>query len=299
MSHPNLPEPTSSSDRTPREATRPASPGLGRSALRADCSQCFALCCTALGFRRSADFPVDKPAGTPCLNLADDFSCTIHEALRPRGFRGCTVFDCFGAGQRVSRQVFEGTSWRDAPETSREMFSVFAVVRQLHEMLWLLAEARDRATTVDSADEATDLAELIDRLLVGTRSEILGVDVEELRGRVRLLLTAVSEEARAGYLAGHVDDAAGDLHPAADLVGRDLRSRSLCGADLGGALVIAADLRGCDLTGVDLLGADLRDARVHGADLAGALFLTQAQVAAAQGDAETALPVDLDRPSHW
>jgi uncharacterized protein YjbI with pentapeptide repeats len=270
-----------------------------RRALRADCSSCFALCCTALGFRRSADFPVDKPAGTPCLNLVDDFSCTIHRTLRGRGFRGCTVFDCFGAGQRVSQRLFDGTSWRDAPETSAEMFSVFAVVRQLHEMLWYLAEAEARATAPDSVDEVTGLARRIDRLFDGTPTEVLAVDADGLRAEVRQTLMTISEEARAGYLAGHRDDTAGDLHPGADLVGRDLRARALCGADLRGALVIAADLRGRDLAGVDLLGADLRDARLEGADLTGALFLTQAQVNAARGDAHTTLPGHIARPGHW
>ncbi|WP_442277551.1 hypothetical protein [Terrabacter sp. 2YAF2] len=28
--------------------------------LEADCAQCFGLCCVALPFTRSADFPVDK-----------------------------------------------------------------------------------------------------------------------------------------------------------------------------------------------------------------------------------------------
>ena len=119
-----------------------------RSALRANCADCFALCCTAFGFQRSADFPIDKPAGTPCSNLTDDFSCSIHDSLRPRGFRGCTVFDCFGAGQYVSQTLFGGTSWSERPDTSADMFSTFAVVRQLHEMLWYLVEAAERTTDV-------------------------------------------------------------------------------------------------------------------------------------------------------
>ncbi|MDR3081083.1 MAG: pentapeptide repeat-containing protein, partial [Streptomyces sp.] len=40
-----------------------------RSDLRADCSSCFALCCVALPFAASADFAIDKAAGTPCPNL--------------------------------------------------------------------------------------------------------------------------------------------------------------------------------------------------------------------------------------
>ena len=41
------------------------------------------------------------PAGKPCPNLREDFRCRIHEQLAERGFPGCVVFDCFGAGQRL------------------------------------------------------------------------------------------------------------------------------------------------------------------------------------------------------
>ncbi|POH59586.1 pentapeptide repeat-containing protein [Cryobacterium zongtaii] len=270
-----------------------------RSTLRANCADCFALCCTALGFHRSADFPITKPAGTPCLNLADDFSCSIHHSLRARGFRGCTVFECFGAGQYVSQNLFGGTSWRERPDTSAEMFSTFAVVRQLHEMLWYLAEAAERATSPELSGPVAHLRREIQRALDGDASEILATDVERIRLEVRQTLIDVSEEARGGYAAGAEADLSDDLHPSADLVGGDLRSIRLCGADLRGAYLIAADLRRGDLAGVDLLGADLRDARLEGADLSSALFLTQSQVDAAQGDETTILPAALSRPRHW
>ncbi len=122
--------------------TSDSAPVLDRRSLRPDCTNCFALCCTALAFSRSADFAVDKPAGTPCRNLASDFSCTIHEALLPRGFRGCTVFDCFGAGQHVSQELFGGISWAADPESGKDMFAAFNTTRQLHEMLWYLTEAQ-------------------------------------------------------------------------------------------------------------------------------------------------------------
>ena len=85
-----------------RPGPGPAGPGL---ALRADCAQCVGLCCVAPAFAVSADFAIDKAAGQPCPNLQADFRCGIHAGLRDRGFRGCAVYDCFGAGQRVSRHV--------------------------------------------------------------------------------------------------------------------------------------------------------------------------------------------------
>jgi hypothetical protein len=57
------------------------------------------------------------------------------------GFRGCAVYDCFGAGQHVSQITFGGRDWRQSPDTARQMFDAFAIMRQLHELLWYVAEA--------------------------------------------------------------------------------------------------------------------------------------------------------------
>lgn len=277
----------------------PSSIPLDRSSLRPDCRKCFALCCTAFGFSRTADFAVDKPAGTVCPNLAEDFSCSIHEVLQPRGFRGCTVFDCFGAGQHVSRDVFAGRDWVRFPEHKDGMFGAFKVSRQLHEMLWHLAEAQQRTYDTEAEDQAGMLIRLIQEVLAAEVPVLLGVDLGALHDRVRCLLAGVSAEIRQGYAAAGSDHLDTSLHPEADLAGADLRGRSLYGADLRGSCLIAADLRRADLSGADLLGADLRDARLDAADLSRALYLTQAQVNAARGDRGTQLPRDLQLPDNW
>lgn len=276
----------------------PASPALDRESLRPDCANCFALCCTALGFSRTTDFAIDKPAGTPCQNLASDFSCTIHDSLRPRGFRGCTVFDCFGAGQNVSRNLFQGISWKADTATANTMFLSFKAVRQLHEMLWYLAEATSRTFDPDTSHQANELRMTIENAMAETQ-QVLSLDLGDMHARVRSVLMDVSEEVRSSYLATGDDHLHAALVPGADLMGRKMKSRSLRGADLRGAYLIAADLRDCDFSGADLLGADLRDARLEGADLSRSLYLTQAQLNAAQGDAHTRLPCDVTSPAHW
>lgn len=270
-----------------------------RASLKPDCGNCFALCCTAFGFSRSADFPVDKPAGSPCDNLAPDFSCTIHDTLRPRGFRGCTVFDCFGAGQNVSQGLFSGTSGLESPDTKNEMFAAFGAARQLHEMLWYLAEAQTRTFDPDASHRAAQLRNTIEQAVGGELSDLLSLDVQDLHSQVRSTLIEVSEEVRAAYLAVGDDHLESALKPGADLMGKNLRSRRLCGADLRRAYLIAADLRDSDLSGVDLLGADFRDARLDGADLSKALYVTQPQLNAAQGNHATRIPSDLEVPPHW
>src|SRR6478609_5910254 len=104
-----------------------------RADLRADCSRCAALCCVAPAFARSADFAIDKPSGQPCPKLEDDLRCGIHAELRERGFPGCAVFDCFGAGQQIVQVTFGGQDWRTTPELAGPMFAVLPVMRRLHE----------------------------------------------------------------------------------------------------------------------------------------------------------------------
>ena len=262
-------------------------------ALRADCGSCFGLCCVALPFTASADFAVSKAAGTPCGNLDADFRCGIHAGLRERGFTGCTVFDCFGAGQRVSQVTFGGRDWRSAPETAGAMFAAFPVVRQLHELLWYLGEATARPAARSVLGELRELAGRVEKLAGGAPEELATVDVPALRAEVGELLGRVSELVRA-RVPGRRRDRRG-----ADLAGARLRGADLRGASLRGALLIAADLTRADLRSADLLGTDLRNAALAGADLRDALFLTQAQVNAARGDASTRLPAGLDRPPHW
>jgi uncharacterized protein YjbI with pentapeptide repeats len=262
------------------------------SELRADCGNCFGLCCVALAFTRSADFARDKAAGEPCGHLGADHRCGIHDRLRDRGYAGCTVYDCLGAGQKVSRHTFAGQDWRDAADGGRAMFAVLPVVRQLHELLRHLAEVRGLPAAAELHEAAAEAAARIEALSLGGADELLALDVAAERGRVGELLRSASALARAAFPRRR-------NHRGADLMGSRLRGADLRGADLRGALVIGADLRGADLRGADLLGTDLRGARLGGADLRGTLFLTAPQLAAASGDPATRLPQDLAHPAHW
>ncbi|GAA0595197.1 pentapeptide repeat-containing protein [Kribbella sandramycini] len=257
-----------------------------RTELRADCSSCYGLCCVALTFSRSADFAIDKPAGSPCPNLDDGFRCSIHRDLRPKGFQGCTVYDCFGAGQEITRRA--GASWRE--QSGQQMFAALPVLRQLHELLWYLAEALEHKAT---RSIHADLRAAADRVETAARTpDLATVDVPAERAAVNELLLATSSLVRGNQ--PKKKDRRG-----ADLIGKRLRGADLANANLRGAYLIAADLTNANLCQADLIGADLRDADLTNADLTGALFLTQSQVNAAHGNHTTKLPAALTRPSHW
>jgi len=261
--------------------------------LRADCGRCVGLCCVALPFAASADFAIDKPGGVPCPNLRADFRCGIHDRLRENGFRGCTVFDCRGAGQRVSQETFAGRDWRDDAETARQMFAVLPVVQHLHELMGHLLESLGRPQAAALHPELGQALERLDALAAGDATSLLSLDRGAVQGEVGDLLLRVSTTVREAAAPG------GEDHRGADLLGADLRRARLTGASLRGALLVAARLDGADLRWADLVGADLRDADLSGADLSGVLFLTQSQLDAARGDASTVLPDGLTQPRHW
>jgi uncharacterized protein YjbI with pentapeptide repeats len=269
--------------------------------LLSDCESCFGLCCVALPFAQSSDFAMDKVAGKPCHNLQEDYRCGIHADLRQQGFRGCTVYDCFGAGQRVSQFTYNGRDWRNHPNTAKQMFEVFPVMRHLHELLWYLSEALTMQPAKSIHADLRSALEETERLTRLAPEAILSLDVASHRAAVNTLLLRTSELVRAATMRQLKGQSGRRItyDRGADLIGAKLRGADLRGAYLRGAYLIAADLRGADLRGADLIGADMRDADLAGADLTGSLFLIQAQLNAAKGDAGTKLPAALSRPSHW
>jgi pentapeptide repeat protein len=242
---------------------------MGERVLEADCSRCAALCCVAPAFAKSSDFAIDKAPGRPCPHLGDDFLCTIHERLDDRGFHGCVVFDCFGAGQRITQETFGGRGWHDEPG----MLALLPIVRQLHELMWLLTEALQLDEAKRLHVKLREARDETDRLAGGTPAQLEQLDLDAYRRELNPLLQQASLLARGGTPRKD--------HRGANLIGRRMRGADLRGASLRGALLIGADLRDADLRRADFTGADLRGADLRGADLTGALFLTKAQLRAA------------------
>ncbi len=269
--------------------------------LRADCENCFGLCCVALPFAASIDFASDKDAGKPCPNLQSDFRCSIHKNLRQKGFKGCTVFDCFGAGQQVSQVTFRGIDWHTGQEHAKKMYNVFPIMKQIHEMLWYLTEALTRKAARPIYRELTSARNKMELLSQSSPDSLMELDVPSHRAEVNKLLLQTSELVRAEFLRQRKGSkkSKGIDRRGADLMGANLRGADLRGANIRGAYLIAADLRNADLRAVDFIGTDLRDADLRGANLTDSLFLTQSQINSAKGDIHTKLPHGLSRPPYW
>ncbi|WEK53721.1 MAG: pentapeptide repeat-containing protein [Candidatus Cohnella colombiensis] len=272
-----------------------------RKGLRADCSNCFGLCCTALNIVASNDFAINKSAGTPFPNLQSDFRCQIHSNLRATGFKGCTVFDCLGAGQMVSQITFNGQNWRERPEVAEKMFRVFPIMEQLFEMIAYVAEALSYKASYSLSDQLHEQFELLQSLTKLDADSILALDMMTYRMPINELLSATSEIIRNEFISKiSSPKSRRNLNlRGVDGVGKSFKGKDLRATDFRGAYLIASNLQNADLRGVDFIGADLRDANLSGANLSTSMFLTQMQINSTKGNKETILPTFLQRPTHW
>lgn len=264
---------------------------------KADCENCFGLCCVALPFIKSADFAVDKDGGVPCKNLQEDYRCKIHQGLRGMGYKGCTVYECFGAGQKVSQFTYKGRDWRENKNLAKEMFLVFPIMQQLQEMLYYLQEALNLSETWSIHNEIQKVLDETEVLTKLNPIELMNLNVSNHRVVVNECLLKSSELVRQKVKKDKSHQK--KVGKGMDLIGANLKGANLKGRSWRGTFLIAADLRESDLRYCDFIGADLRDAKLHGANLQGSIFLTQAQVNAAEGDKNTKLPSHLKVPEHW
>ncbi|MNI13116.1 Serine/threonine-protein kinase B [compost metagenome] len=174
-------------------------------------------------------------------------------------------------------------------------------MRQLHELLWYLSEALTLQAALPIHDALKLSLEETERLTHLSPESLLELDVATHRADINALLLRTSELVRAETHRQQKGPKGRQktYGRGADLIGAKLKGADLRAANLRGAYLIAADLSGADLRVADLIGADFRDANLNGADLTGSIFLTQSQLNAAKGNANTKLPPSLTRPSHW
>lgn len=269
--------------------------------FQADCSNCFGLCCVALAYKASSDFPVDKASGVPCRNLKNNFTCGIHQNLKLSGYTGCTVFDCLGAGQKVSQQTFSGLSWKEHPQSALQMFQVLPVMQQLQEMLLYLTQAIHRGvdTQLDHALQKSRMA--LEELTLASADELLSTNLPDYRKQINELLVQASDQVRleSGRFNKNRGRKKGPNLQGQDLMGKEFRGKDMKGSLFRGAYLIGANFKNADLRNSDFIGADLRNADLAGADLGGSIFLTQMQLNSAKGDCDTKLPSFLSKPVHW
>lgn len=163
--------------------------------LSPDCARCAALCCLALAFDRSEHFAIDKACGEACPNLRPGGSCGIYGERVARGFSGCEAYDCLGAGQRVTAELFAGRSWQDDPALEAPMIRAFEAMRRVHEGLLLLREAAKLALSPDDRRTLEDIRAALSPAAGWTAMTLAAAPLGAIQARLRTFLTGLR-----GYL---------------------------------------------------------------------------------------------------
>jgi hypothetical protein len=160
------------------------------SALRADCSRCTGLCCVVHPFYSVQGFAFDKPAHSACRHLTPENRCGVHTGLSSRGFPGCVAFDCYGAGQRVTQEIFAGVSWRTSDETAAQIFSAYEICLALHRLMAMLALAEAVVPTRHHAQMRLKCRQL-DELCRSEETKAGSLDITTLQSEVLVLIRDV------------------------------------------------------------------------------------------------------------
>ncbi|MCB9586231.1 MAG: hypothetical protein H6718_12585 [Polyangiaceae bacterium] len=159
---------------------------MRRLELVTDCAQCLGVCCVATSFEQSDEFAHAKAPGERCRYLTSNSRCSIHSERERRGYSGCVLYDCNGAGPRVSAAL-------PLPEQAGDRHAAFLVVRQIHALIALVRHAADlvcKSHPLLAARLSTHEA-----LLVRSVNEAIqapgSVDVESLSSSTHALLREV------------------------------------------------------------------------------------------------------------
>jgi len=62
-------------------------------------------------------------------------ACAIYQDRTKYGFGGYVSYNCNGAGQRVTQEVFGGRRWLAEPHLKDRMTRAFSVMTRIHALL--------------------------------------------------------------------------------------------------------------------------------------------------------------------
>lgn len=148
--------------------------------LEPDCSNCAALCCVVFAFDKSESFAIDKAAGEVCPNLENCGRCGVFGDRATLGFKGCITYDCYGAGQRVTQEVFNGRSWRQDPRLTEPMGAALSVLRRIHEQISLIRTACALPLDADERSNAKHLEHVLTPVTGWTEASLQMFPIDEV-----------------------------------------------------------------------------------------------------------------------
>ena len=259
--------------------------------LVSDCSRCSGLCCIALYCFKSDGFPQNKPIGKPCINLMGDYKCRIHNDLESMGMKGCIGYDCFGAGQYLTEEVYRGVTWQTQPERVKEICDLYIFMYRMFQLRFFLYESKKLVSSETLLPEINQLLQENDAMCRLPVEELYEQPIDSYQAKVNHILKKSCVELSKFIGAGNSKET--------NFLNRNFKGKDLSGFDFNMKPLIASNFENCKFKGATFIGTDTRDANFNGADLREAVFLSQGQINAAKGSRRTKLPKHLKYPVTW
>mgnify|MGYP001242133147 CR=1 FL=1 len=176
---------------------------VGRVATQSDCANCAALCCIAYPSDDMPGFSAQKQSGEPCPKLDSCGACTIYDDRERLGFAGCIAFECFGAGQFVTRSVLAGGTDPGHPVTRQAMVDRFLRLRPAFDLLYLAQRLGNaRLSRKDESDRASLVQLIEDALLNADPSDVERI-LPAAKIQLRELYSVQNTEKRDEFLNSH------------------------------------------------------------------------------------------------
>lgn len=258
-----------------------------------NCEKCCGLCCVALYFTKSDGFPKDKEAGVACENLQTDYKCKMYSKLSKQGLKGCMTYDCFGAGQFITRHLKSLPNWFIiSPKEAVKIFNSYLVVLKVHQTLWYLLQCLILCLPQLEKEQAKSLINEGSSLIEKPFEILSALDTQSFCEKSNVYLRRIC----AIYQTGVRDVNKMQVN---NYMGKNMQRKNLARIDFSISLLIAANLVQANLYGANFLGADMRDTNICDTDLSQCLFLTQFQINSAKGNSNTILPPYLHKPKTW
>lgn len=239
-----------------------------------NCENCCGLCCVTPYIRKTNGFPKDKEAGNVCGNLQTDYKCKVHPQLSQQGLKGCMAYDCFGAGQYVTRHIKTLPNWHNISiKEADDIFKSFLVVTGVHQTLWYLSQCLIVQLSQTDKEQARSLLAEGHALIEKSLEMLAVLNTQPFCKKSNEYLKHISMIYQNS-----------DKMQAKDYMGRNMKQ---------------ANLEQANLYGANFLGADISDTNICNTDLSECLFLTQIQINSAKGNRNTVLPPYLYKPKLW
>lgn len=245
--------------------------------LKIECQECLGICCTALYFSKIDGFYEDKKAGQDCINLDSQHRCKIYQELLVKNSKGCKIYDCFGAGQKVTQMYL------NRQVVDQEVCKIYLIMYQLYQMLWYLLQAKNYGQK-----QVNGSLQTIQEIIQLSAKEILQTNIDTIIKEAKMALKKASDTLTAI-----------DVTKKQTYFQKDLSFKNLDHKDFSMTIMIASNLEGSSLDKTNFLATDIRDTNIKNTDMSNCLFLTQGQINSAIGNQNTQLPSYLTKPETW